>query len=146
VIEIPYGHLSDRQAMRGHFYRLGRFLLGRDNAARIREDLAWFDAPRVAEPDAWDEMIGLVEPRWTTLAEALRAARVPAPADVDRDIVAADRVTGRRMILVWDEPAPFFALAERTEPDELAGDARYLLISADTPVAETVAAVQARFS
>lgn len=37
VIEIPYGHLSDRQAMRGHFYRLGRFLLGRDNAARIRE-------------------------------------------------------------------------------------------------------------
>lgn len=98
----------------------------------------------MAEPDAWDEMIGLVEPRWTTLAEALRAARVPAPADVDRDIVAADRVTGRRMILVSDEPARFFALAERTEADELAGDPRYLLISVDTPVADTVAAVQAR--
>ena len=50
VIEIPFGHLTDRQAMRAHFYRIGRFLLGRDDATRIREDLSWFDAPSLAAP------------------------------------------------------------------------------------------------
>jgi hypothetical protein len=42
VFEIPFGHLSDRDAMVRHFYRLGRILLGKEEAGRLREDPAWF--------------------------------------------------------------------------------------------------------
>lgn len=37
VIEIPYGDLTDPPAMAGHFYQIGRVLLGRSRAAEIRE-------------------------------------------------------------------------------------------------------------
>jgi len=43
VIEIPFGHLSDREAMVRHFYRLGRILLGKERAGRLREDTLWFE-------------------------------------------------------------------------------------------------------
>lgn len=43
VIEIAASDLSDREAMRKHFYRLGRFLLGKAQATTLREDSAWFD-------------------------------------------------------------------------------------------------------
>ncbi|MCP4289381.1 MAG: DUF1998 domain-containing protein, partial [Gammaproteobacteria bacterium] len=44
VIEIPYGDLTDPQAMAGHFYQIGRVLLGRSRAAEIRgEPKKWFD-------------------------------------------------------------------------------------------------------
>ncbi|MBZ0272689.1 hypothetical protein K8I61_11680 [bacterium] len=42
VIEIPYGHLTDLEAMRRHFYRLGRILAGREMADRIRDNENWF--------------------------------------------------------------------------------------------------------
>jgi hypothetical protein len=42
VIEIPFGHLSDRDAMVRHFYRLGRILLGKEDANKLREDGSWF--------------------------------------------------------------------------------------------------------
>jgi hypothetical protein len=46
VFEIPFGHLSDRNAMVLHFYRLGRILLGKDVAARLREHPTWYpDSP-----------------------------------------------------------------------------------------------------
>lgn len=44
VITIPYGHLTDPQSMRNHFYRLGRILLGKSKAEALREDSSWFDA------------------------------------------------------------------------------------------------------
>lgn len=43
VIEVPFGHLTDRDAMVRHFYRLGRILLGKEEAARLRDEPAWFD-------------------------------------------------------------------------------------------------------
>ena len=43
VIEVPFGNLSDREAMRRHFFRLGRILLGREGASRIRDDVSWFE-------------------------------------------------------------------------------------------------------
>jgi len=43
VFEIPFGHLSDRGAMIRHFYRLGRILLGREQAERLRDEAAWFE-------------------------------------------------------------------------------------------------------
>jgi ATP-dependent helicase YprA (DUF1998 family) len=113
VIEIPFGQLTDRQAMRAHFYRIGRFLLGRDDATRIREDLSWFDTPPPAAPDPWDELQNLVDPRWCTLFSALRAAGIPAPSDVERDIVEDGRVSGRRMIMAWDEDGSFYGIVER---------------------------------
>jgi hypothetical protein len=42
VIEITHAQLFDREAMAHHFYRIGRFLVGRDTARRLREDIVWF--------------------------------------------------------------------------------------------------------
>jgi ATP-dependent helicase YprA (DUF1998 family) len=42
VVEIPFGHLSDPEAMRQHFFKIGRFLLGRNEAQRLKNDSGWF--------------------------------------------------------------------------------------------------------
>lgn len=42
VIVIPANGLSDHTVMTKHFYRLGRTLLGRDQAQNLRNDLNWF--------------------------------------------------------------------------------------------------------
>jgi hypothetical protein len=42
VFEIPFGHLTDRDAMRRHFYRLGRILLGKEAADDLRRGDHWF--------------------------------------------------------------------------------------------------------
>jgi hypothetical protein len=146
VIEIPFGQMTDRQAMRGHFYRIGRFLLGRDDATRIREDLSWFDTPPPAPADSWDELENLVDRTWAALAAALRVAGAPPPSDVDRDIVEGGRVTGRRMALVWDERGGFFAIVDKLANDTLAGDSRYVLVDHDAPVSDTVHTILAHFS
>lgn len=44
VIEIPYGQLTDPAAMRQHFFRIGRFLLGREGAQRLKNSGLWFPA------------------------------------------------------------------------------------------------------
>jgi hypothetical protein len=49
VFEIPYGQLSDAGAMARHFYRLGRLLLGKQEAETIRDSRGWF-APPPPEP------------------------------------------------------------------------------------------------
>lgn len=43
VIEIPFGHLTDRDAMARHLYRLGRLLMDRESAESIRASTTWFD-------------------------------------------------------------------------------------------------------
>jgi ATP-dependent helicase YprA (DUF1998 family) len=43
VFEMPYGHLTDRDAMIRHFYRLGRIMLGRESADRLRTESEWFE-------------------------------------------------------------------------------------------------------
>jgi hypothetical protein len=43
VFEIPYGDLTDRGAMARHFYRLGRILVGKDEAADVRDNPTWFE-------------------------------------------------------------------------------------------------------
>ncbi|MFB2917928.1 DEAD/DEAH box helicase [Aerosakkonema funiforme] len=43
VIEIPVGNLNDRAAMAKYFFRLGRILLGKQQAAAIRDRADWFD-------------------------------------------------------------------------------------------------------
>ena len=42
VLEIPFGHLTDREAMVRHFYRLGRIMLGRESADGLRSTPEWF--------------------------------------------------------------------------------------------------------
>jgi hypothetical protein len=42
VVEITYGQLSDRDAMSQHSYRIGRFLLGKEPAKRLRDEIDWF--------------------------------------------------------------------------------------------------------
>jgi hypothetical protein len=43
VFEIAATDLDDRGAMRQHFFRLGRILIGRERARELRGDDAWFD-------------------------------------------------------------------------------------------------------
>jgi hypothetical protein len=43
VVEITHAQLFDRDAMAQHFFRIGRLLLGKDSARRVKEDLAWFE-------------------------------------------------------------------------------------------------------
>ena len=42
VIEIPFGQLTDPTPMGQHFFKIGRFLLGRQDAQRFRSDVSWF--------------------------------------------------------------------------------------------------------
>jgi hypothetical protein len=43
VVEIQFGQLNDPDAMRQHFFRIGRFLLGKDAAQRIRDTSSWYE-------------------------------------------------------------------------------------------------------
>jgi hypothetical protein len=43
VFEITQTHLDDYKAMAGIFYRLGAVLLGKDRAAEVKEERAWFE-------------------------------------------------------------------------------------------------------
>lgn len=43
VVEIPFGNLTDPSAMRHHFFKIGRFLLGRFEAQRFKNDDTWFN-------------------------------------------------------------------------------------------------------
>jgi ATP-dependent helicase YprA (DUF1998 family) len=43
VVEIQFGQLNDPNAMRQHFFRIGRFLLGKDAAQRIRDTSSWYE-------------------------------------------------------------------------------------------------------
>lgn len=106
VIEIPFGHLTDREQMRRHFFTIGRFLLDRDRAREIRDNPVWFDAPQPApaatDADVWGELLELLDARWHALASGLRAEGVPPPRDVDWDILVDGRVSGNRAVMVWD--------------------------------------------
>jgi hypothetical protein len=46
VIEIPASNLSDPEAMRRTFFRIGQVLVGRDRANDIRENPSWFSPRR----------------------------------------------------------------------------------------------------
>lgn len=51
VIEIPYGDLTDQEAMRKHFYTIGRILVGKQQAKIIRDNPTWFKAaPEALKP------------------------------------------------------------------------------------------------
>ncbi len=140
VIEIPFGNLTDREAMRRHFFRLGRILLGRDSANRLRDDASWFEArPGSAESptaDPWQECIELLSPEWLPLAEGLRAAGVPAPTDVDWDVPAGDLVGDTRAVMVWLMGDDFIALAA---PQGAAEDDRIVRVTPQSPPAEVAA-------
>jgi hypothetical protein len=45
VFEIAASELHDRDAMKRHFFRLARVLMGKDKAKALREDPAWFVPP-----------------------------------------------------------------------------------------------------
>jgi hypothetical protein len=83
---------------------------------------------------------------WCQLLSALRAAGIHAPSDVDRDIVEDGRVSGRRMIIVWDEDGGFYGIVERLAQETLAADSRFLLINNEVAVEDVVQSVMAHFS
>ncbi len=44
VLEIAASDLEDRDAMTRHFFRLARWLLGKDKVREIRENQEWFSS------------------------------------------------------------------------------------------------------
>ncbi len=131
VIEVGVDDLSDLEPMRGHFFRLARALYGRDSAARVRDDLSWFlreptqpardrverasDAAartQTPPPDAWGECIELLEPKWRSVAQALRDAGLPGPTDVDWEIPVGGRVGEQRAVMMWENGGNYLALVE----------------------------------
>ncbi|MEQ1948806.1 MAG: DEAD/DEAH box helicase [Bryobacteraceae bacterium] len=107
VVEIQFGQLTDPEAMQQHFFKIGRFLLGRDAAQRLKSDRAWFGTPSEspgASPssDAWPEILGLLDSQWHPLAQGLRLAGVRPPDEVDWDWMEDGRVSGKRAVMMWN--------------------------------------------
>ena len=105
VVEIQFGQLTDPDAMRQHFFRVGRFLLGKDAAQRIRDDSTWYTSPQIvsdAPPkDSWTEVLGLLDSPWHALAQGLRLAGLRSPDEVDWDWIEAGKVSGKRALMMW---------------------------------------------
>ena len=105
VVEIQFGQLTDPDAMRQHFFRIGRFLLGKDAAQRIRDDSTWYTSPQIvsdAPPkDSWTEVLGLLDSSWHPLAQGLRLAGLRSPDEVDWDWIEAGKVSGKRALMMW---------------------------------------------
>ena len=135
VVEITYTELFDREAMRRHFGRLGRILVGKDRAREIREDPEWFNAvaPPVAHAasselaivhvpegddsgapadtaSGWGLFADLLGDDWSGLLEALESAGVPVPNDALWDLSRDGRVSGDKALLVWKRPERPLAL------------------------------------
>ena len=70
VLEIAASELWDKERMRQHFFRLGRLLLGREEARALRDDPDWFDSAETrpedqgpeAEPDSTSSNVDNVVP------------------------------------------------------------------------------------
>ena len=119
VIEIPFGHLTDRAQMGRHFFSIGRLLLDKAQARSIRDNSAWFDAPAhepEAAADPWEEILSLLDAKWHPLANGLRTSGLPAPKDVDWDILMDGRVSGQKAVMIWDAPEGTVLLIEENTP------------------------------
>lgn len=136
VFEIPFGHLTDREQMRRHFFSIGRLLLERDQARNIRDNPSWFDVPAPAQADEWEEIFSLLDPQWHPLAEGLREAGVPAPTDVHWDIPVNGVVSGERAVMLWDSSSGPLLVVEHGS----ANGFRYVVVTGD--VYQTVADVK----
>jgi len=105
VVEIHFGQLTDPDAMRVHFFRIGRFLLGKDAAQRIRDDSSWYSSPQTVSDtppkDGWTEVLGLLESPWHPLAQGLRLAGLRSPDEVDWDWIESGKVSGKRALMMW---------------------------------------------
>ena len=91
--------------MRQHFFRIGRFLLGKDAAQRIRDDSSWYRSPEtgsaVPPKDGWTEVLGLLDARWHPLAQGIWLAGLRTPDEVDWDWIEAGKVSGKRALMMW---------------------------------------------
>ena len=119
VIEITFGQLTDPGAMRQRFARIGRLLLGREEARRIQQDESWYEAPSEEHAslpsDDWGQLLPLLDPMWQPLVQGLRLANLPPPDEVDWDWLEAGRVTGRRALMMWStQHGPVFAVDTRS--------------------------------
>lgn len=120
VIEIQFGQLSDPGAMRQHFFKIGRFLLGREAAQRLKNDDTWFGAPsseqpsQTASPDIWPEILGLLDTQWHPLAQGLRLAAIRPPDEVDWDLMEDGRVSGKRAVMMWNGDAGTTVLVDQS--------------------------------
>jgi ATP-dependent helicase YprA (DUF1998 family) len=137
VFEIPFGDLTDKDAMRQHFYRLGRRLVSREKAAHLRDEPNWFEGPAVVSAPAtgWDEILDLLDTKWQPLALGLRDAGLTAPMDVDFDIVEAGRVTGRRAVMIWGQGSAVVGLVEQ---GVVAGSNGWIEVTPETAASDCI--------
>jgi hypothetical protein len=147
VIEIAASDLTDRAAMARKFRQLGNLLRGREAAEALASNTAWFDAATAAHQsdqppppsvrDDWNETRSLLDDEeHRTLLDAVRAAGLPMPDQVDWDVPnAVGRASGARAILAWTRSSPFVAVVVK----ELDFDAPGLVVVHETAEQTVVA-------
>lgn len=148
VFTIQYGQLTDPESMRKHFYRLGRVLLGKTKAEALRDDPSWFEAalrdhqsehPPAPEGGGWEEIITLLDEQWHALARGLARGGVPAPDEVDWDIMRQGRVTGQRATMAWTQQSLFIALVNGSIEAVVGGE--FISVAPESDPAEVTAKV-----
>lgn len=92
VFEIPVGNLSDRNSMAKHFFRLGRILIGKQQATTIRDNPDWFEASAdTTTPTELD--LSLFDDIWHELIESL-ARTDGITVEAGEDVAVNGRVIG----------------------------------------------------
>jgi hypothetical protein len=147
VFEIPFGDLTDREAMTRHFFRIARRLVGRERAESLRDAPSWFDAPAPEPPGPgapsgpWDESLMLLAEVWHPLARGLESEEIPPPEDVHTDLFVAGRVSGGPVVMMWRSGDRVLALVEEARRES--PGIVLVVVSPESPADEIAAAIRA---
>jgi len=102
VVTITCGDLSDHDKMAKILFRIGRMLLGKQQAKAIRDRADWFDVPQTPETAAFsgntnsssDLDLALFDPQWRHLIQQI-ANDQSLTVDAGSDIQANGQVIGQ---------------------------------------------------
>ncbi|WP_221091406.1 hypothetical protein [Deinococcus aquaedulcis] len=97
-----------------------------------------------AAPAGWDELWGLMNPRFYPLAQALAALGVPVPDDVHVDMMQGHQVRGAA-IMMWGQPPSAVVVCEPGQPvpNGYQGSTWYKHLTVERVAQETRAHLQA---
>lgn len=160
VIEIPYGDLVDVNAMTKHFYKLGRILVGKEKASALRDDPKWFETTTSKESStenaedtediegtrniAWASIFELLDDEWKPLAQGLKALNIPAPEEVDWDIILNSKVTEYKAIMKWQQGQRPLLIIENSKID-LGNTYHLIKVSASSKPEQVAAKIRKYF-
>ncbi len=112
VVQIAASELNDREAMRGYFFRIGKALVGKEYARKLRDEATWFEegnaAPAAEAPEPvlpFRVVEGRPDQRFKTCVPLLT---LEAAAGLFSEAQGVDQVEGAE----WVEPNTGRALRE----------------------------------